>query len=94
MLSLLFLPIKLAVLLMVGLLLLPFVLLRIAFKAAVALLLLPFVLLIVPFVLLIVMGGVLLAVLAASASFLLPFAIIGFCVWLLMRPRAHHAALG
>jgi hypothetical protein len=60
----------------------------------VALLLLPFVLLIVPFVLLIVVGSILFAALAASVSFLLPFAFIAFCVWLLMRPRVHHAALG
>jgi hypothetical protein len=90
MLSLLLLPIKLAVLLVMGLLFLPFLLLRLVFKAVFALLLLPFVLLFVA-------GGVLLAVLALSFAVLLPllpFAFIAFCVWLMMRPRIHHAALG
>jgi hypothetical protein len=83
MISLLLLPIKLAFLLVFGLLFLPFILLRIAFKAAMALLLLPF-------VLMIVLACVVLAALAASFAIvlpLLPFAFIGFCVWLMMRPR-------
>ena len=84
MLSLLLLPIKLAVLFVLAVLFLPFVLLRIAFKAALALFLLPFVLLTVA-------GVVLFAMLAASFALvmpLLPFAFIAWCVWLMMRPRA------
>ena len=84
MLSLLLLPIKLAILLVVGLLLLPFVLLRLAFKAAIALMLLPFLVVLIG-------GAVLFAALAASFALLLPllpFAFIAFCVWLMMRPRA------
>lgn len=87
MLTLLLLPIKLAFLLVAGVLFLPFLLLRIAFKAALALLLLPF-------VLVIVLGSVLLALLALSFALVLPFlpfAVIGFCIWLMTRPRAQTA---
>jgi hypothetical protein len=88
MLWLLLLPIRLAFFLVFALLIaLPFLLLRLAIKATAALLLLPFVLLIL---LACLVFGVL-AVTFALLLPLLPFAVIGFCLWLLMRPRAYPA---
>jgi hypothetical protein len=88
MLWLLLLPIRLAFFLVFGLLIaLPFLLLRLAIKATVALLLLPFVLLIL---LACLVFGVF-AVTFALLLPLLPFAVVGFCLWLMMRPHASPA---
>jgi hypothetical protein len=60
---------------------LPFLLLRVLIKTTLALVMLPFVLLVAGI-------GVAFAIVAASVAILLPlapFALVGFCVWLLFR---------
>ena len=89
MLWLLFLPLRLAFWLAFGLILLPFLLLRFVIKATAALLLLPFVLL---FVFACLVFGVF-AVTFALLLPLLPFAVIGFCVWLMFRPHSRAASV-
>lgn len=90
MLWLLLLPFRIAFVLALGLFVaLPFLLLRIAIKTTVALLVLPFVLLIVLACL--VFG--MMAVVFAALLPLLPFAVIGLCLWVMIKPRSRAASV-
>jgi hypothetical protein len=89
--SLLFLPIKLALGLIFGILFLPYLLLRMAIKLLVALV-------VMPFVLVTALAGVLFAIVAISVFAvvipLLPFALVALCVWLIVKASSRPAVQG